>query len=274
MLTRIIIAAIISPIVLLLVFARNPFYFIGLAVLFLMVSLNEMYSMLGNRKMRAYRITGTLFSLALYALIIFRVEPAYYFTCLGFFIITVLSQVVVSRDEKNLQRVFYTAVPVAYITVLGTFGIFLRVLPGGSWFIFLLLLLTLVYDAGAYFVGTAIGRHKLIPELSPGKTIEGCIGGLVINVITAVIIYFTVLSRFGARDLLGPDTPAHIMILAVILSVTGQAGDIAESAFKRFTGVKNSSSLLPEHGGALDKIDSAMFNAPVLFLYLKLVLHI
>jgi phosphatidate cytidylyltransferase len=270
MLTRIIIAAIISPIVLLLVFSKNPYLFIGLSIMALLLALNELYSMLEKKKMQAYRITGNLFSIALYALILFRVETAYYFACLGLFIMTTLTQVVFSKDEKNLIRVFYTAVPVAYITVLGTFGIHLRLLAGGSWFIFLLLLLTLVYDSGAYFVGTAIGKHKLIPELSPGKTIEGCIGGMVINIITAVIIKFTVLPH----DLLGPYTLIHMIILAALLSVTGQIGDISESVFKRFTGVKNSSNLLLEHGGALDKIDSAMFNAPVLFLYLKLILHI
>jgi phosphatidate cytidylyltransferase len=183
---------------------------------------------------------------------------------------TLLTQVVFSKNKKNLMRVFYTVTPVAYITVLGTFGIHLRVLEKGEWWIFLLFLLTLVYDAGAYFTGTSFGKNKLIPELSPGKTIEGCIGGLAINVITAVIIKFTVLPK----DLMGPDTLLHMIVLAVLLSFTGQVGDIAESVFKRFAGVKNSSNLLPEHGGALDKIDSAMFNAPVLFLYLKLILHI
>jgi phosphatidate cytidylyltransferase len=142
-------------------------------------------------------------------------------------------------------------------------------LSNGNWYVFLFLLLTLVYDSGAYFVGTAIGKNKLIPELSPGKTIEGCIGGLAVNVITAVIIYLTLLPK----GLLGANGLAHIIILAVILSITGQIGDIAESAFKRLAGVKNSSNLLPEHGGALDKIDSAMFNAPILYLYLKLILH-
>jgi phosphatidate cytidylyltransferase len=274
MLTRIIIAAIISPVVVLLVFAKNPYYFIGLSLLFLTLALNEMYSMLENKKMKAYKITGNLISLALYALVILKMEPAWYFACMGLFMMTILAQVVFSKDEKNLIKVFYTAAPVLYITILGTFGIFLRVLPDGSWFIFLLLLLTIVYDAGAYFTGTAFGKHKLIPELSPGKTIEGCAGGLIINIAVAIIIYYTVLRRFGAQNLLGPDTLMHMVILAVLLSVVGQMGDIAESAFKRFSGVKNSSNLLPEHGGALDKIDSAMFNAPVLFLYLKIILHL
>ena len=111
-------------------------------------------------------------------------------------------------------------------------------------------------------MGSAIGKHKLIPELSLGKTIEGCIGGIVINIIVAAIISYTVLPK-------GFIALHHVMILALLLSVTGQIGDIAESVIKRYSGVKNSSDLLPEHGGALDKIDSMMFNAPVLYFYIK-----
>jgi phosphatidate cytidylyltransferase len=100
--------------------------------------------------------------------------------------------------------------------------------------------------------------------------VEGCIGGLLVNMAVSAIIYYTLIPE----GLLGQYGIIHMLILSVILAVNGQAGDIAESVFKRYTGVKNSSNLLSEHGGALDRIDSAMFNAPVLFLYLKLVLHI
>lgn len=273
MLVRILIAAVLSPLILLAVYAKNPFVFIGLAVLFLTIALNELYAMLAKKKMKAYVITGNIFSLAIYLLVIMRPEPAYYFACIGFFVMTALSQVVFSRDAKNLIRVFYTVLPVAYITMLGTFALHLRFMINGSWYIFILLLLTLVYDSGAYFAGTAFGKNKLIPELSPGKTIEGCLGGLATNVIVAVIIYFTLFAAFKVQGLLGQYTLLHMVILAVLLSITGQIGDLAESVFKRFTGVKNSSPLFLEHGGALDKIDSLMFNAPVLYLYLKLILN-
>jgi phosphatidate cytidylyltransferase len=274
MLTRIIVAAVLSPIALFLVFSKNPYLTIAMLLLFLMLALNELYSMLAKKKMKAYVITGNIFSAAIYALVIVRPDPAYYFACLGLFMMTLLTQVVFSRDEKNISRVFYTVLPVAYITMLGTFGIYLRMQAGGSWYIFLLLLLTLVYDSGAYFVGSAVGRTKLIPELSPGKSVEGCVGGVIVNVVTAIILYFTLFAKFNVQGLLGPNTLVHFVILAVIMSVVGQIGDISESVFKRYTGVKNSSNILLEHGGALDRIDSAMFNAPVLYLYLKLILHV
>lgn len=270
MLTRILIAAVLSPIAILLIFAKNPYLVTGLIVLSLTLALNELYSMLAKKKMKAYVITGNIFAAAIYALVIAKANPEYFFACLAVFMMTVLAQIVFSRDAKNLIRVFYTVLPVAYIVFLGVFGIYLRMLHNGSWYFFLLLFLTLVYDSGAYFTGTSIGKNKLIPELSPGKTIEGCIGGVAVNIAAAVILYNTLLPK----GLLGPNGLAHIIILSVLMSFVGQIGDIAESVFKRFTGVKNSSNLLLDHGGALDRIDSAMFNAPFLYLYLKLVLHV
>lgn len=274
MLIRILIAAVLSPLILLAVYAKNPYIFIGLAVLFLTIALNELYAMLARKKMKAYIITGNIFALAMYALVIIKPGPAFYFACAGLFVMTALSQVVFSKEAKNLIRVFYTVLPVAYITILGTFAAHLRLLPNGSWYIFLMLLLTLIYDSGAYFSGTAFGKHKLIPELSPGKTIEGCLGGLITNVIVAVIIYFTLFAAFKVQGLLGQYTLIHMVILSVLLSITGQIGDLAESVFKRLAGVKNSSWLFSEHGGALDKIDSLLFNAPVLYLYIAFIIRV
>ncbi|HRU39357.1 MAG TPA: phosphatidate cytidylyltransferase, partial [Candidatus Goldiibacteriota bacterium] len=220
MLTRILVAAVLSPIVIFFVFSKNPYFFIGIAVIFLTLALNEMYSMLDKKKMKAYAVTGNIFSLVTYVLVIIRPEPAFYFACFGFFVMTCLAQVIFSRDEKNLLRVFYTVLPVAYITTLGTFGIHLRMLENGSWHIFLLLLLTLVYDSGAYFAGTAFGRTKLIPELSPGKSVEGCVGGVIVNLITGLVIYFTLLPK----GLLGEHGWIHMAVLSVLLAFTGQIG--------------------------------------------------
>jgi phosphatidate cytidylyltransferase len=90
---------------------------------------------------------------------------------------------------------------------------------------------------------------------------------VIINIAVIVVIKFTCLPK----DILGPNTLLHLIILAVILSIAGQAGDLAASVIKRFCGVKNSSNLLPEMGGVLDKIDSTLFNAPVMFLYLTFI---
>ena len=263
MLKRIIVAAFVVPVVVLIIYAKSPWFFIALAAAALVMALNEIYSMLEAKKMKAYRVLGTLFIIAVLGIAAFSLKESLIIAAAALFVLSALIAVVSEKNVNSINRFFYTAAPAMYITFLGVFGIKLRLLENGSHFIFMLLFMTIICDAGAYFVGSAIGRTKLIPEISPAKTVEGAAGGVAVAVVSTIIIYFTILPK----DILGPYTFMHLMALALLMSVIGQAGDIAASVFKRFTGAKNSSNLLPEHGGALDKIDSAMFNAPVLYLY-------
>jgi phosphatidate cytidylyltransferase len=116
-------------------------------------------------------------------------------------------------------------------------------------------------DTAAYYTGRAIGRHKLAPRVSPGKTIEGTIGGFAAAVVTG---YLCKLGFF-------PEIPAvHALALGATLGMIGQIGDLAESLLKRGSNVKDSGTLLPGHGGVLDRVDSILFCAPVLFYYSRL----
>ena len=266
MIKRIIVSLIILPALTVLILMENPYPFVAVGILSLSIALFELYSMLGKKKIKTFRIIGFIFSLVCYSFLVFRFDFSYYFYTYAAMIIVLFCAVIVSKNADNFPTVFFTAGPVIYLTALGSFGLELKMMENGSYWLFILLLMTWVYDGGAYFVGSAIGKHKLIPELSPGKTIEGCVGGVIINVITAVIIKLTFLKSFGLVSVY------DMAILAVLISISGQAGDISASIIKRYTGVKNSSNILPGHGGLMDKIDSAIFNAPVLYLYIKLVL--
>ena len=121
--------------------------------------------------------------------------------------------------------------------------------------------IVMLTDTGAYYTGRTLGRHKLAPRVSPGKTIEGAIGGFV----TAVVAGFLCKLTFF------PEIPiAHAMALGAALGVIGQFGDLAESLLKRGANVKDSGTLLPGHGGMLDRVDSLLFCAPVLYFYSRL----
>ncbi len=126
------------------------------------------------------------------------------------------------------------------------------------------MVLTWASDIGAYFVGRAIGRHKLIPSVSPGKTVEGSIGGLAATVLVAWLYVAFVLRPVAHLSL----TPLAIIFFGLVISAAAQLGDLAESLFKREAGVKDSSKLIPGHGGVLDRIDSLLFVLPVAFLLL------
>ncbi|MGD8926429.1 MAG: phosphatidate cytidylyltransferase [Thioalkalispiraceae bacterium] len=127
--------------------------------------------------------------------------------------------------------------------------------PNGAYYILMLLILIWIADSSAYFVGKAFGKHKLAVNVSPGKTWEGVIGGVVATLIAALII-----DNYLALEI--PQSIYFILIVfvSIIFSIVG---DLAESLFKRRAGVKDSSQLLPGHGGILDRIDSLMSAAPV-----------
>lgn len=134
-----------------------------------------------------------------------------------------------------------------------SFGIDVAVHPNKAWII---LLLSLVWsgDTGAYFVGRAIGRHKLYPKVSPKKTIEGALGGLVASVAAAVIVAWGWIPEL---DLV------HAGLIGLLGGFSAQVGDLVESLLKRSAGVKDSGTLLPGHGGMLDRVDGVIFAFPV-----------
>ena len=117
-------------------------------------------------------------------------------------------------------------------------------------------------DTGAYLIGRAVGKHKLGTPVSPRKTIEGTIGGLVVGTLVGFLL---------GMLLLKDTVPlGHIALIGLLLTVMGQLGDLSESLMKRTAGVKDSGDVIPGHGGLLDRCDSLIFSAPVLYYYLKL----
>lgn len=128
----------------------------------------------------------------------------------------------------------------------------------GPKLIFFLMLVVWLGDAGAYYVGKKFGKHKLAPRISPKKTVEGLIGGMAASVISAVTMHLTFFGEFPL---------VHAIIVAIVLSVAGVIGDLAESMWKRSADVKDSGTLIPGHGGFLDRFDSIFFTAPILYVY-------
>jgi phosphatidate cytidylyltransferase len=136
----------------------------------------------------------------------------------------------------------------------------------GNFYVLYFILVTKFSDVGAYCVGSLIGKHKMIPRVSPGKTWEGFGGAIVVS--TLISLAF---AHF-AQDRLFGMTWVHAIILGVMLSTSAVIGDLIESIFKREAGVKDSGKFFPGIGGILDLLDSLLFNAPLMYLYLRHVL--
>lgn len=151
----------------------------------------------------------------------------------------------------TLSGVLYIGVPLS--TVVST-----RSLPAGEFLVLFLAVVTWASDTGAYYAGTLLGTHPLLPSVSPKKTIEGVLGGLALAVGAALLAQWWFASRLS---------PSDAVILGILLTVTGLLGDLFESVIKRWTGVKDSGGILPGHGGMLDRLDSLLFTAPTFYYY-------
>jgi phosphatidate cytidylyltransferase len=162
--------------------------------------------------------------------------------------------------ESMLDATMTTFFPVLFVGLPFAFVVGLEVMPGANGPDLLLLAMVCVTlsDAGAYYAGSTFGTHPLAPVISPKKSWEGAVGGMVASVAGALLGHFWFFRRLPL---------AHAVALGVVLSTVGILGDLAESMLKRAAGVKDSSALLPGHGGVLDRLDSLLVAAPVLYYY-------
>lgn len=175
-------------------------------------------------------------------------------------------------DGRPLSAIATTLFGAFYTGGLLSFGVairyhrYLTTDRGGAVLVLLPVLLTWANDIGAYAVGRLFGRRKLLPAVSPGKTIAGAVGGLAATVLVCWCYVTYVLRPVAELSL----SPAGIVLFAVAISVAAQLGDLAESLLKREAGVKNSSHLIPGHGGVLDRLDSLLFVLPVTYMLFEI----
>ncbi len=190
----------------------------------------------------------------------------------GFLILFVLGlclrQLLAKENSAGLTAIAVTLLGLMYVPWLLNFIQKIFFFPGveGKFFLLYFILLTKFSDMGAYVVGSLIGRHKLIPRISPGKTWEGFFGAIAVS--TGASLVFV---HFLGGHMAGMNA-RHAIVLGVILSITAVIGDLIESLFKRECGAKDSGKVLPGIGGILDLLDSILFNAPIMYLYLRHVL--
>lgn len=179
-------------------------------------------------------------------------------------------QFLAKSNTKGILAISTTLFGLLYVPWLLNFIQKIQFFPAagdnGKFYVLYFILVTKFSDTGAYVVGSLIGRHKMIPRISPGKTWEGFGGAIVVS--TAASVIFASL----AGDRLMGMTLVHAVILGVILSTSAVVGDLIESIFKREAGVKDSGNFFPGIGGILDLLDSLLFNAPLMYLYLRHIL--
>ena len=171
-----------------------------------------------------------------------------------------------SRDNTSgLTAIAVTLLGLMYVPWLLNFLQKINYFPGveGKYFLLYFILLTKFSDMGAYVVGSLIGRHKMVPRISPGKTWEGFAGAILTSLVISIVLTQVMGERLQALTL------TSSIILGLLLPLVSVVGDLAESVVKRDASIKDSGRSIPGIGGALDLIDSILFTAPVLYFYLQ-----
>lgn len=291
---RVLTALVLIPLVLLAVFRAPAPLFIALVAVVAIMATREFVDLVKGYGVIPFRVpTLVIVGLMFLALIArsldpqtptIAVESIFYivFTsaALGAFIL-----LVIGMARRDLATSYPAAA--ASFFALGYCGIPLLLLANirqqwaGAFLILYLFLVVWTGDTAAYYVGRAIGRHKLAPRVSPGKSIEGAIASLVASIGVGVLVFHNArpISEFLMsthlidqwQGFLAPPPPVmNVIILSGTLNVVAQLGDLVESLLKRGAGVKDSGNLLPGHGGVLDRIDALLFAAPVLWFYAAL----
>lgn len=166
-----------------------------------------------------------------------------------------LSYTVLSKNKFTFADAGFWMLAAVYLGFGFHYFILARV--DGIQYIFYGVLIIIATDTGAYFAGRTFGKRKLWPQISPNKTIEGTVGGIILACVVAIIYHW--LFSFHSSVLI-------VIVVTIFASVAGQIGDLVESAFKRFYKVKDSGNILPGHGGVLDRFDSWLFVFPLLYI--------
>jgi phosphatidate cytidylyltransferase len=236
-----------------------------------LLALRELYSLAEAGGRRCHRLAGTAMTLlCLASFTIHGFELAY--ALLAGLLLIPLAALRRGGDLSvafpEIGTTFFSA---SFVGMLFGYLLALRLLRDppkgdetGSDLVFLLFFIVWSSDTAAYYVGTGLGRRPLAPRVSPRKTVEGAAGGLVGALAAAFVARAWFIGRLAIRD---------CVALGLLLGVIGIAGDLVESMLKRGAGVKDSARLVPGHGGILDRVDSLLYAAPVLYYYYRFVLR-
>jgi len=264
LLRRLATAAVALPLLVAALFLGPPWLMVAIIAAAVLLGMWEYMEMMAARGLAAEAVSGALGLSAVFTQVAYGWPPFPLWPALA---LLAVGSLLWQKGDFG-QRVGAAALTLLGAVYLGGLGGSMAALallaPGGEgpWRLLLLMATVMMADSAAYFAGRALGRRKLAPSVSPGKTWEGAWASLAGGVLGALTVKF-----FGLPAL----PAAHAVVLGLLVAVVGAAGDLCESLLKRWAGVKDSGRLFPGHGGMLDRLDGLLFGAPVLYYYFSLV---
>lgn len=251
--------------------AKLVWLFVLIGAVAMVLALYEFWLLAGRRQIKADGAAGYLGAAALFTVFYFNEpgKPLDFEMMQAIILVFTMGALTAAMlrgapFDKMIMSVGATVLGVLYVVLLGGHLIAVRVAFSASLsrhllsFFFLVLMSA---DMAAYYGGTLFGKHKLAPTISPGKTWEGAISGMMISLLSAALAHFWFFKELPLKLALP---------LAALMNVLGVLGDLTESALKRGAGAKDTANILPGHGGVLDRLDSLLFNAPVIYYFASL----
>jgi phosphatidate cytidylyltransferase len=271
--SRIITALIVLPILIASIYFSWLWpLFITMAIAAMVLGLYEFWLLAKRRGMKPDVVVGFMGAAALFTGFFFDAPgkaPQLLLLTLIVFVIAALAAEMLKGApfDKMLASVGATLLGMLYVVLLG--GHLVSVRMGfdpklSAHLLFFFFLVIMGSDTGAYYAGRTFGRHKLAPKISPGKTWEGAVGGMLASLLMAVLAHFWFFPELSLKAALP---------LAAVMNVFGVVGDLTESALKRGAGAKDAAQILPGHGGLLDRLDSLLFNAPVIYYFARVYFY-
>ena len=259
--TRVISAIVGFVLLILIVFAPRQILAAGIFVLAI-VGLHEFYSAVATKGYRPVKLIGYLACIPLLILDFIKFE--YVIICV-FAVLAILMALIVFKHERyNIIDISLTYFGILYVPFLFLFITLTRNLENGFYFIWMIFIGAWITDTFAYFAGVFLGKRKLIPSISPKKTVEGSVGGVV-----GCIVVMTLYGVMVINNILGNIPLYHYIIISLLCGIISQVGDLAASSIKRYVKIKDYGKIMPGHGGVLDRFDSILFVAPVVYFYIS-----
>ena len=260
---RVLSAIVFIPILLAALWIGAPIWFSAIAAVGVLLGLYEYYRLAS----RGGEIQGLLAAAAILAAFYFGRHDLIAAIIAALVIVEMLVQLFTRANDEDFGEMLPVAATkvfgVLYVAVLGGYIIAIRVIESPipqlpAKLLTLFFIVVFAGDTGAYYTGRTLGRRRLAPRVSPGKTVEGAIGGLAGNVIAALIAHFWFFPELKI---------VYAIPLALVMGALGITGDLCESMLKRGARAKDAGNLIPGHGGLLDRLDSMLFNAPLLYYF-------
>lgn len=272
-------ALVLTPLVVFLLL--GGIYLRGLILILSLLGMYEFYKVIKSREINPISIVGYIMCI-IYYIILNNNMDFKYIIFIFTFAVFIMFCIPTINTKYNFLDISITMLGFIYVAVFFSFIVLVNLksitvfntnIMIGKYFVWIIFISSWMCDTTAYYSGRYLGKHKLCPKVSPNKTVEGSIGGLLGSIVSCMV-FGQLINSYGTNMNLLHINLFHYAFLGLLCGIFSQFGDLAASSIKRHVKVKDYSNLIPGHGGILDRFDSILFSAVIVYYYVSFILNI